>query len=137
MTIEKTGKSENKIIMLKALKELLNSQSCLNWLLLKLHPNGIHCYKCRQALPENSIKKFAELRRVQCKACGKRYTAFTGTIMEGAKISPDDFFLLAFLFTFDLRTKDIVEITRLSRQVIAVWRRKISIWQEIGLIANG
>jgi len=100
MTIEKTGKSENKIIMLKTLKELLNSQSCLNWLLLKLHPNGIHCYKCRQALPENSIKKFAELRRVQCKACGKRYTAFTGTIMEGAKISPDDFFPLSFFIYF-------------------------------------
>jgi len=118
-------------IVLAQLKDMLSQEACRKWLISKLHKKDPTCPACRQLLPVDSLQRFNNLHRLQCTVCGKRFTAFTNTILEGAKISSDIFFVLLVSFTFKLKTKEVTLATGLSRQAVAIWRSKISKWQSM------
>lgn len=66
----KTFKAEEA---LKALTvDFFNEKACRDYVLRRLHPDGPQCPGCgRRVNNEISINNFWELRRCECKHCGK------------------------------------------------------------------
>ena len=76
---------------------LLSAQACRVWLSGELHPAGPACPRCGDPIPEARRARFADWGRLQCAACGAWFSATTGTVLQGAKLSAPAIVALAVL----------------------------------------
>lgn len=77
--------------------DLLDYESSVSWITTHFHPSGFKCPQC--GAPSNQARIFRETRRSQlvvyrCKACGKAYNLYTGTIFQQTHLTPMQVVLL-------------------------------------------
>ncbi|HSW38051.1 MAG TPA: hypothetical protein VLL97_01000 [Acidobacteriota bacterium] len=94
------------------------------WILKRLHPSGAHCPGCGAAVPENKLQRFWSNRRISCRACGKYFTALTGTFIAGCQLDFRGLVLLALLLALGVHDKQIAAIVGMSAENVRLWRRK-------------
>jgi transposase-like protein len=71
---------------------LLDEAACLTWLEHNLHPDGLHCPRCRSA--RRRIARPALVPAYRCKDCDRYYTALTGTIFQKTRQPPSKIVLM-------------------------------------------
>ena len=71
------------------LNDLLNPQRCYDMLVSLLHPGGLHCPN-GHGLDQCGIHKRSRepLYQYLCKARGRSFNAFTGTVLQGTHYTP-------------------------------------------------
>ena len=74
------------------LNGLLNEAACLTWLEHNLHPNGLHCPRCRSA--QRRIARPALVPAYRCKGCDRYYTALSGTLFQKTRQPPSKIVLM-------------------------------------------
>ena len=109
------------------LREVLDKEKCAARLAAEFHANSRpSCPSCGGPPPENS-KSLLAGRRVLCRSCNKGFNLWTGTILEGAKIEPEEFFLLRVAIAAGLDITGLKELTGRQAQCIGVWTKKIAV----------
>jgi transposase-like protein len=80
-------------------KAFANKETCMDYLLRVIYPNGFTCPKCGN-------KKYGRVkgrRAVQCSACSHQVSVTAGTVMHGSHIPLFKWLLAIFLVTHDKR----------------------------------
>lgn len=104
---------------------LLSQFRCRDVILRWLHPAGPRCPHCKEPTPESKRHTWHGGRSIRCTGCGQYYNAFTSTPLAGAKISPSQLVLLAFLTDHRWKNREIARATGLSSQSVRVWRSRL------------
>jgi len=111
-----------------------NEAVCREWILKRLHPDGAYCPGCGLAVPERALPRFWEAERVKCSACGKFFTALTGTFLSGCQLDFCRVIRLADLLALGVPDKKIAEILPMSAANVRIWRNK---YKAIEKLRNG
>lgn len=80
--------------------EFLDPDFCRWWVLNRLNPNGAVCPACGAALQGRPVDRFFQGKQITCPACGRKFTAKTGTVFNGIKAD----FREALFFCFALES---------------------------------
>jgi len=100
----------------------LDEGFCRRWILSGIHGAGqITCPKCRVPLSDIALRRFWEGRRICCRACGKFFTALTGTFLGGCHMDFREVILLAAFLHFDIPHREIARILRISPETVRLW----------------
>ena len=65
--------------------DFFDPDNCRQWLLERLHPKGPSCPWCGVAIRGRAAARFWLLKQMKCQACGRKFTARTGTNLAGLK----------------------------------------------------
>jgi len=87
--------------------------------------DGIDCPECHASLTGVALQRFWEGKRIRCCACGKFFTALTGTFLSGCHMSFSQFILLAVLLQFNVHHRAIATILRISTETVRLSERSI------------
>jgi transposase-like protein len=104
----------------------LDADQVRDWLLRRLHPRGPVCPDC--GIPRISRRKWQAFyagRRLQCTQCGRFYSATSGTLLEGAKITPAQLVLLALCQALDLPIPTTADLCGVNANTIRFWRNRL------------
>lgn len=105
--------------------DLLSEESCRNWFLQRVHPEGAFCPKCRAGVPgEKSKQSFWKMRRVKCTSCRVMFNAATDTVLEGLKIDFRELYILLFMTGCGLSIYQVAEKIGVSHQTVRAWESK-------------
>ena len=109
---------------LKILLMFFDERSCRRWLILQLHPQGIHCPSCGAPQDSDRIRELAySFKRLRCRECGHRFNAFSGTAFERTQMSAQQIVLLLMLFRLGRSDAEISRAASVSRPTVGRWRR--------------
>lgn len=106
----------------------LDVRRCREWVLKRLHPEGVHCPGCGAAIDPD----LNPLDRRRCKQCGKWFTALTGTFLHGAQLEPEQVVLLAVLSELDVNKKVIARILDIHPDSVRLWQAKFRAFDDGG-----
>ena len=122
--------------------ELIKYSECSRWLVTQLHPAGMLCPSCsvdmasigRQHEIERRREHWQALEQVRCPACGKKFTAATGTIIDGSKLEAREIYLLAVLLWLDVPARRIAEVLRIHPDTVRNWQLKFQAQAEVASV---
>jgi hypothetical protein len=98
---------------------------CRDWILKKLHPAGAFCPGCQQAIDDDRrLYHFWNGDRLNCRHCGKYFTALTGKIFSGSHLDFRGLFLLAVLSGSGTSDKTIAVKLNITPESCRLWRLK-------------
>lgn len=105
----------------------LDSLRCREWVLNRLHPEGVCCPDCRTDITEG----LSPFDRRRCKKCGKWFTALTGTFLHGAQLDTEQVFLLAVLSGLCVDKKEIARIIGIHPDSVRLWQTKFRAFEGV------
>lgn len=111
--------------------ELMNEEKAYEYLLEKLHPEGLHCPKGHK-LPADQAPHSRERWPVlsyRCRECGAVYHLFSGTALEGIRYPCDTIVLMLRGFAQGTPTTHLSEELGCDYSNLLTWRHKL---QEFG-----
>ncbi len=121
------------------LTALMDEQACYDKLVSLLRPDGLCCPRCGGT---DSVRVHGRDRtpvlRYRCHpqaahpGCGRVFTAFTGTVLDGTDKSPSVILLLLRGFAQGVPTAKLARELNLSRPALHVFRKRV---QEQALLA--
>ena len=77
--------------------DLLDKESCTQWVVEQFHPNGFGCPLCRAGLDhsrEFHTTKRSQLIVYRCQCCQRTYNLYTGTVFQQHHLTPIQVVLL-------------------------------------------
>ncbi|MCK9362105.1 MAG: hypothetical protein M0P74_00660 [Syntrophales bacterium] len=105
----------------------LDEVACRRWILTTIHSTvPITCPECRNPLTDIALQRFWEGRRICCRACGKFFTALTGTFLAGCHMNFQEVMLLAVFLHFNIPAREIARILRISSETVRLWEIKFA-----------
>jgi transposase-like protein len=124
--INNTLRSHGQFVPADALEafcsDFMDIEQCRRWILERIHQDCPRCPKCGTIIPDSSHNRFWAAERLQCKACGKFFTALTGTFLNGTHMSMSKIFLLAFFLGLDVPDRFIAGKLEINQETIRLWR---------------
>jgi len=116
----------------------LDETKCRNWIIAMIHGDGsVFCPGCRAELEGNALRRFWEGKRIRCRACGKYFTALTGTFLAGCHLSFTEIVLFAVFLYFSIPPREIARILRISQETVRLWEIKFQALEKIRRIETG
>jgi len=112
--------------VLAELQNLIDEKKLKCWLLALFHGSRIACCHCGQPLSRLAAKSFMEYRITSCVSCKKKVSFFRKTILQGAKISPRQFVLIAAFLSVGAPPGNIAKALNLSISTVKEWIVKLS-----------
>ena len=98
-----------------------------HWILNAVHcGQDISCPQCTAPLTRKNILRFSLAKRIRCHACGKFFTALTGTFLQGCHLSFRQIILLAVFLHFGIRPATIADKVGVSEETVRLWQKKFS-----------
>lgn len=102
------------------------------WMVGRLHPSGVWCPACSASIvDEKRFARFFAMKQVRCPSCGKKFTATTGTFIEGVKLEAREIILLAVLLALDVSPARIASVLRIHIDTVRNWRDRFSAMAEV------
>ncbi|HAM42123.1 MAG TPA: hypothetical protein DCP69_12550 [Candidatus Omnitrophica bacterium] len=113
--------------------ELLKFKEISRWLVSRLHPSGFRCPRCQADLGgvEARREKWESLEQVRCCECGKKFSAATGTLLEGSKLEPREIFLMADYIDLEVPPRRIAERLKIDVGTVRSWQSKFKALAEV------
>lgn len=106
----------------------LDADQVRDWLLRRLHPAGPVCPDCGcPRVTKAKLAAFYAGRRLQCTRCGRFYSATSGTLLEGAKITSAQLVLLALCQALDLPIPTTAGLCGVNANTIRFWRNRLEV----------
>jgi len=113
-------------LALMELPNLIDEDRLRIWFLEVLHQSKITCCHCGHPVGERSRQTYLKYRITSCSNCGKKIQFFRGTIFQYARISPEQFVLIAAFLELGISTKNIATALGLSYSSVSGWAEKIN-----------
>ena len=114
--------------------DFLDEDLCRRWILDTIyHGQDIACPQCSKQLTAKSLQRFRTAERVRCHACGKFFTALTGTFLQGCHLTFRQIILLAVFLYFGINHAAIADKVGVSEETVRLWQKK---FQAIKLIKD-
>jgi transposase-like protein len=113
--------------------ELLDRGEVCRWFVTRLHPQGFQCPNCSRDLTDSArrLEKWESLEQVRCPHCLTKFTAKTGTLLEGCKLEPREVFLLANYLDLEVPPRRIAERLRVDIGTVRSWQQKFQALAEV------
>ena len=99
-----------------------SERRCREWLINELNPGGVNCPSCGQAQDSSRLQLVYSLKRIRCCSCGRKFSAFTGTVFEGTQLGPRQIVVMLMLMRMGRPNADIARAARISRSTVSRWR---------------
>jgi len=116
----------------------LDEDLCRYWIIKHLHPEAPPaCPSCQANISDRSLPKFWEGDRIYCNACGKFFTALTGTFLSGCHLNFSGMFLLAAFLGLGIRSDLIADKLSLSVESVRLWQKKYKAIELLTKIKEG
>jgi len=109
------------------IQNLMDFQSCYNFLSKILHPNGLHC-KCGNLIEKDKRPhkyRKNELPCFKCEGCGSVFNIFTQTILSGIHYNCITIVLMLRGFAQGVTTQHLHKELGLSYNNLLDWRHKL------------
>ncbi len=103
--------------------DCLAPEACARLLARLLNPHGLSCPACGR-VAEPSPRLLAG-GRARCTGCGRRFTAFSGTLMAGCKLPPHQVALMLLLLALGHDNATVAALARVSAETARAWRAKL------------
>lgn len=101
----------------------LDEGYCRRWMLDQLHPDGVYCPYCGQALNrERIIRRFYTLKKITCSECRRKFNAFSKTLFAHTRLSCRQVILIFILLRTGKRTCEVARMARVSPATVIRWR---------------
>ena len=108
----------------------LDPVPCRRWLLERLHPEGAVCPKCGARIRDAGLlRTFWSGQRLRCQACGKYFTAVTGTLLSGSHLGFRRFLLMLVLMSLELDNRTVAGMVGCSQETVRLWHEKLH-WRD-------
>jgi transposase-like protein len=104
--------------------ELLDDNASLMWLERHLHPDGLHCPRCRSAA-RRLFRVQGHFPAYRCRACEGYYTLLTGTVFAKTRQRPATLVLLLHGIAKGEPTARLARELGLSRKQLHTLRQRI------------
>lgn len=108
--------------------EFLDADKCRDALLQLMHGWKSTCPRCCADIESPS---FWEGKRTRCPACGKFFTAVTGTFINGTHFDFRTVFCLALFLEAGLSHKIIAQLLQISPETVRLWKMKFDAFKTI------
>ena len=99
-----------------------------DWLMRHFHPDGLKCVHCGAAWSqarEFRVTKESQLPDYRCRACGKTYNVYSGTVFEGRQVTVEQAVLLVRGVIKGEQAQVLTNETGVCRQTVQTLRRLI------------
>ena len=107
------GKAYRKGITLKQILRMFpNDEIAEQWFTEQRWPNGVCCPACGSVNVQTGCQHKTMPYRCREKACVKKFSVKTGTVMEGSKVGYQDWLLGAFLLMTSLKSVSSMKLHR-------------------------
>ena len=108
-----TGKAHRKGISLPELfKRWPSDEAAEAWFVARRWPDGVHCPNCGSLNVQSGAKHKSMPYRCREKECGKRFSAKTGTVMEGSKLGFQVWMIATYLLSTSLKSVSSMKLHR-------------------------
>jgi transposase-like protein len=105
--------------------DFLDDEFCRLWILKKLHPGTEHlCPQCRTPITGSTLQHFWEAKRIRCGACGKFFTALSGTIISGCHLDFRSLIILGVFLGLGIRYGLIAAKLGINQETVRLWQKK-------------
>lgn len=105
--------------------EMLDEEACRAWFLRRIHSGGVFCPGCCQEVTgEKKLKAFWAMRRTTCPACGRTFSAVTGTALHGIGIEFRALYLLLFMIGRGVSVNKVRRQIGISTGAAYIWANK-------------
>ena len=113
MRTKAPGKAFRKGISLKHILRLFpDNATAEQWFISQRWPDGVRCPECGSVNVQTGTKHKTMPYRCREKECGKKFSAKTGTIMEGSKIGYQDWIIATFQIMTSLKSVSSMKLHR-------------------------
>lgn len=96
-----------------------------------LHGTAPRCPDCGHILSGKAAQSFFQGERCVCPACGRWFTARTGTFLQGSQLSYSQVFLMAVLIDFmqnGLTPARIAQAVGVSADTVRIWIKRFKVF---------
>lgn len=108
-----SGKSHRKgISMIELMRMFPDDATAEAWYVERRWPDGIHCPHCGSDNVQTGAKHKSMPYRCREKECGKRFSAKTGTVMEGSKLGLQVWMIATYLLSTSLKSVSSMKLHR-------------------------
>ncbi len=101
----------------------LDEVACARLLAYGLKPDGLICPSC--GCQASAVVYPLPPRRIRCTGCGRRFTAFSGTVLEGCKLPVPQVALMLLLLALGHDNATVAALAGVSAETARVWRAKL------------
>ena len=113
MTHTAPGKSDRKgISMIEIMRKVPDDATAEAWFITRRWPNGIHCPHCGSTNVQTGAKHKTMPYRCREKECAKRFSAKTGTVMEGSKLGFQVWMIATYQLSTSLKSVSSMKLHR-------------------------
>jgi transposase-like protein len=96
--------------------DLIDQAACYSTLLNRLHPGGLSCPRCGARNGLNVHRRNRDpVLDYRCRACGRVFNAFTGTVFDGTHRRPSELVLILRGFSQGVSTAQLAREQHASR----------------------
>ena len=107
------GKAYRKgITLIELMQQFPDDATAEAWFIKKRWPNGIACPNCGSMNIQTGAKHKTMPYRCREKECAKRFSAKTGTVMEGSKIGMQNWMIATYLLSTSLKSVSSMKLSR-------------------------
>jgi transposase-like protein len=130
-------KSRNKLFTLVQAGEsfgldMVKFEDCARWIIARLHPDGASCPHCSAAICGDSrLEKWYLFEQLRCPECRTKFTAATGTHINGSKLEIREIYLVAVLSHLGVPSPKIASTLRVHVDTVTNWLSKFRAHQEL------
>ena len=107
------GKSHREgISLIEIMRRFPDDATAETWFIERRWPDGINCPHCGSVNVQTGAKHKSMPFRCREKECGKRFSAKTGTVMEGSKLGFQVWMIATYLLTTSLKSVSSMKLHR-------------------------
>lgn len=114
----------DKIVVQEFSAKFLNENYCREWTLRKLHKEA-RCPRCLATLTAKQEQSFWQMERVKCSVCELFFTALTGTMFSGTRMSFARLVYLLFLIGTGWNALYVASCVGLTESAVRFWQKKL------------
>jgi transposase-like protein len=108
---------------MKVLLIYFDERRCRQWLIDELHPKGVQCPRCGEIQRSSHIITLAySMKRIACEECKRKFSAFSGTVLEGTRLTARQLVAMLMGFRFKRGDQEIARMALVSRTTVFRWR---------------
>ena len=108
---------------LKTVLIYFSERRCREWLVSELHPEGAFCPSCGHDHNSESVLQLVySLKRIRCRSCGRKFSAYSGTVFEHTRLGPRQIVAMLTLFRMGRSNAEIARAANMNRSTVSRWR---------------
>lgn len=110
--------------------ELFDERACRAWVFGRLHPEGARCPACELVLDGAGCQSFWAGRRCVCRRCGRKFTARSGTLLDGSQLDYRQVYVLAAFSKIGLTPARLAEILNVTPNTVRYWSLRFDVFNK-------